>query len=181
MQWVGWRRLKFSEMEVELACPLALRMNEQRANPDLVAGRRHSLERVLDKRGAEAASLVLNVHPEASEEHDGNWVPARSSPNPIGTHFVLNRSRGEGVVPNHAPSPGQADYVNAAGSRLLCLEGVSPKPVSLSWRSAVEGFRLVIGGENLNGCESLTPHRVGWEPQGAGAGAAVIAAARPRA
>lgn len=153
MQGIRWRRLKLGEMEIELAGLFAFCVNEQRPNADLLAHDNRSLECVLDERCPQTPPLLAHVNAQAREKHNGHGVVPSSASNSIRAVFLLNGSRRESVVANYPFSSGQAYDIHSAGSSLLCLERMIPQPISLSWRSAVELFRLMRGGKNLNSRE----------------------------
>jgi hypothetical protein len=76
VQWVGRRRVEFSEVEVEVAGALRFRVDDKRTSADGMRRLICTEHRILHEGGPNTVALRGEVDTKAREQDDWDWAPA---------------------------------------------------------------------------------------------------------
>jgi len=111
-------------VHVEVAGLLAFGVNEHSSHTDLVTRSGRSLKRVFDEGLPKTVPLLGDIHPEPSQEDNGNPMAAGPSLNTCRRGFPLYRSSRQGVISDDPPRFHLADDEDAASPGLVGLKSV---------------------------------------------------------
>jgi hypothetical protein len=136
--------LEFGEAQVEGARRLALGVNEQGANSDLLACANDPQQGILDQTRPKSSTLLTYVDPKPRQDGHRNRMAAGSALDPSRSAFAIDGAGCQRMVADNAARAYPAYDVDAAGAGLLGLEGMFPQPVGLRYRSAVELGSVVV-------------------------------------